>query len=385
MILKDKNIDKVFYISLFLGFLIRYILFNLISIEHIFFITPVNNYKAIQEAISLINQNVSSIYISNITHQPPILVYLLYIQGYHNLLYNILDFFIAILLYNISNKNIYIYLCYYFNPFIIISCISKNTDIFIFISLLLFIINIKTFKSIHVKRYTFWLCFCCYLDITYLPLQFLCLFIYKQHYKSVISYSILWFTIFIYLSYLLTNENWNFLSSCYLYIIQFINLRPNIGLWWYLFNEMFQRFQYFFLIFFHGHVYLYLSLLYPRYARQVPNFTIYIYLYILHIFKAYSNIQLLIFSIILVCLQYQLFIKHITYVKSIIFMSCLSLSLGSVFWYLWIYPQSGNANFVFNQTIIFNFVQCFFVIQILKAVRITFKDLSSSITYKKQL
>ena len=49
------------------------------------------------------------------------------------------------------------------------------------------------------------------------------------------------------LSYLVTGQSWEFLSSMYGVLLLLPDLTPNVGLWWYFFIEMFDSFREFFL------------------------------------------------------------------------------------------------------------------------------------------
>ncbi len=51
----------------------------------------------------------------------------------------------------------------------------------------------------------------------------------------------------LYLSYLVTGNSWEFLSSTYGFQILLPDLTPNVGLWWYFFIEMFDSFRAFFI------------------------------------------------------------------------------------------------------------------------------------------
>lgn len=61
------------------------------------------------------------------------------------------------------------------------------------------------------------------------------------------------------ISYMITNNSWEFLYSTYGVHLLLPDLTPNVGLWWYFFIEMFDSFREFFLCVFQLHLLIYVG------------------------------------------------------------------------------------------------------------------------------
>jgi len=71
----------------------------------------------------------------------------------------------------------------------------------------------------------------------------------------------------LYLSFIYT-ESWTFLHSTYKFILLVPDLRPNVGLFWYFFTEMFEHFRPLFVCAFQINCFLYVAPLALRLRRE---------------------------------------------------------------------------------------------------------------------
>lgn len=92
------------------------------------------------------------------------------------------------------------------------------------------------------------------------------------------------------LSYLITENFWEFMSATYGFHLLVPDLTPNVGLWWYFFIEMFDSFRAFFLGVFWLHLASYVGGFTARLRRQ-PLFIITALLGVFAIFKPYPSIS----------------------------------------------------------------------------------------------
>lgn len=166
-------------------------------------------------------------------------------------------------------------------------------------------------------------------------------------------------------SYLLTGS-WEFLPSTYGVQLTLSDLAPNVGLWWYFFIEMFDSFRSFFLAVFWLHLSSYVGGLTVRIRRQ-PLVVLTLLLGIFAIFKPYPSISDSALFLALVPLYRHIFpLMRYTFVSTavILYATCL----GPAFYHLWIYAGSGNANFFYAITLVWNLGQSLLVCDLMFAV-----------------
>ncbi|RLO06400.1 hypothetical protein DYB28_008049, partial [Aphanomyces astaci] len=69
---------------------------------------------------------------------------------------------------------------------------------------------------------------------------------------------------FVGVSFVYMGRTWDFLRATYVWMHEYPDLTPNIGIFWYFFMELFDRFQSYFLVLLHLHPYLYVLPLFIR-------------------------------------------------------------------------------------------------------------------------
>ncbi|RHY30453.1 hypothetical protein DYB32_004316 [Aphanomyces invadans] len=135
------------------------------------------------------------------------------------------------------------------------------------------------------------------------------------------------------LSYVFMGRSWSFVESTYVWLHRYPDLTPNIGIFWYFFMELFDRFQPYFLFLLHVHPYVYIAPLYIR--------------------LRYDNGPLFIAHPLdhRVARDRWCMNNKFVLATGLVVASVLMPVMG----FLWLYPGSGNANFFYNQTIVFQF------------------------------
>jgi phosphatidylinositol glycan class U len=168
------------------------------------------------------------------------------------------------------------------------------------------------------------------------------------------------------LSYFISGQSWEFLSSTYGIQLTLSDLTPNVGLWWYFFIEMFDSFRSFYLAVFWLHLSSYVGGLTIR-IRTQPLVVLTLLLGIFSIFKPYPSISdaSLFFAMV------PLF-RHVFPLMKYTFITAAAIlyaaSLGPAFYHLWIYAGSGNANFFYAITLVWSLGQSLLVSDLAFAV-----------------
>jgi phosphatidylinositol glycan class U len=168
-------------------------------------------------------------------------------------------------------------------------------------------------------------------------------------------------------------QSWKWLDSTYKVQILASDLSPNIGLWWYFFIQVFDTFRMFFVCLFQFLVIIFvvpISLKF-RYFFVIFNafrndflFTVYIIITILAIFKSYPSLSDTSLSLTLL----SLFPNAINYATSSFIMTNALLYasfLGPLFFNLWIYASSGNANFFYAITLVWAYFHMSFLLEVI--------------------
>ncbi|GLH06978.1 Uncharacterized protein GBIM_12552 [Gryllus bimaculatus] len=160
--------------------------------------------------------------------------------------------------------------------------------------------------------------------------------------------------------------SWTFLHSTYGFILNVPDLRPNIGLFWYFFTEMFEHFRPLFICAFQiNAAFLYLVPLTLR-LHEEPMLLATSLTALTAIFKSYPCLGDVGFYLALLPMWKHLF----NYMQQGFVVSCffiITSVLGPIVWHLWIYSRSANANFYFGVTLAFATAQIFLVTDILFA------------------
>lgn len=166
--------------------------------------------------------------------------------------------------------------------------------------------------------------------------------------------------------------SWSFLESVYATPLTLPDLTPNTGLWWYFFIEMFDPFRSFFLGVFWLHMLSYSVPLCLRFQKQ-PLAAVVIMVGVIAVFEPYASAgDAGVFLSVLCLLSHTFERKSDCVVEAGSRMMMLTLVevnkytypavatliyvffLGPAFHHLWIYAGSGNANFFYAITLVWN-------------------------------
>ncbi|XP_051173018.1 phosphatidylinositol glycan anchor biosynthesis class U protein [Leptopilina boulardi] len=260
---------------------------------------------------------------------------------------------------------------YLLNPFIILNCVGLTTTVFTN-----FLFSLALYSMI--KRSIFFSC----LTISILTLQGLypatlmvpaTIYILRdknenEKFISIMKIIFIFFTILsllFYISYIIVGS-FSFIENTIGFILTVPDLRPNIGLYWYFFTEMFEHFRWLFIASFQINVNLLYVVPLALKLRRDPMLLAFSYLAIAAIFKSYPSIGDVGFYMSLLPLWKHLF-QHM---QQVFIVGCFMLfctAFAPTVWHLWIFSRSANANFYFGVTLAFAIAQIFLLTDILFA------------------
>ncbi|KAF0484063.1 PIG-U-domain-containing protein [Gigaspora margarita] len=373
------------------AFAIRFILFQFSNITEILgnrveIVTPVTSFTRLTEGLYLFDNGVPP-YDGGAFHQAPLFLACFQLLSYlPNILipltYIIADLLIAYLLANITRIKQHLYKdfpridvelyegkpkeidpwivsgLYLFNPLTVASCLSRSTLLFTNLSVVL-----GTYYSLrNNKSYgMFWIAMATYLSFYPLMLVIPSILMLTNNTNlkgkkienevySCAGLYIGWLTGLFILSYLLV-DSWDFMQSTYGVILLLPDLTPNIGLFWYFFIEMFDQFRSFFLVVFQLHAFIFVVPISIKF-RNHPLFVVFLLSGIMAVFKSYPSIGDA--SLYLAFLPiYSEIVKYMRYNYLTTNIFCYCSILSPIFYHLWIYAGSGNANFFYAITLVY--------------------------------
>lgn len=144
------------------------------------------------------------------------------------------------------------------------------------------------------------------------------------------------------------------------------DLKPNIGLFWYFFTEMFEHFRLLFISSFQINALVLYALPLTLRFRSEPLLLATTLITLTTIFKSYPSLGDVAMYLALLPMWRHLF----SYMQQKFIVGCFLLVtsvLGPTFWHLWIYSRSANANFFFGVTLAFASAQIFLITDLLFA------------------
>ncbi|XP_065204794.1 phosphatidylinositol glycan anchor biosynthesis class U protein [Planococcus citri] len=404
--------EKIIYLEYIIAVAIRYWLFesdyNASLANRIEVSTPLNAWKRVIEGVVLFNDGTNP-YIGDMFHESPlVLLFFSWItknfsMQWINVFFICCDMLTSFILYKASKvyllelfqrqkqdkdtyaddvdeallkdedsvvTPLYVLSAYLFNPYCVLNCIAKTTTVlsnlflsFVFYSMLkgnallcCAALALCTLQSL-------------YPVILIVPV---CLYIFKiSKNRSIFNavlpvvYFAVSLIIFLYSCHIIVGD-WSFIDSTFNFILNVPDLRPNIGLFWYFFTEMFEHFRPLFLCSFQiNATILYLSALSIR-LRNEPVLLAATLTALIAIFKSYPSIGDVGFYIALLPMWKHLFqFMQQGFIVTCFFVGC-SMFAPTV-WHLWIYSGSANANFYFGVTLAFATTQIFLVTDLLFA------------------
>ncbi|KAJ2947825.1 hypothetical protein O0L34_g9612 [Tuta absoluta] len=183
--------------------------------------------------------------------------------------------------------------------------------------------------------------------------------------RTLLVFVLCWgFLIFI--SAHIMDGSYQYVYNTYGFILTVPDLKPNIGLFWYFFTEMFEHFRLLFVCAFQiNALVLYVVPLTLRFKNE-PVLLATVLVALTSIFRSYPCIGDVGFYLSLLPVWKHLF--NFMQQKLIVGGAFIMTSaLGPALWHLWIYSNSANANFFFGVTLSFATAQIFLITDLLFA------------------
>lgn len=368
--------DSATILVLVIGALLRFSVFmwipNLSSVLDQFslFATPINSYRSLNEGIYLLSNGLNPYKHGEILHHPPILLKFFEVLKSSQiddnlntiLCYSFLDVLICLQLIKVNkllNKENgftpFKIACFYmFNPFTLLTSFAKSTYL---INNLVVVSIFSCLMKNQLEAAIVLLSFSAYLTYYSWYLLFpICYYIYKSEKKisCVLRANLLFITcisILFAISYKLSNNSFNFIKLCYLTLIQFKKMTPNLGLWWYFFTEIFESFNDFYLSVFNLYSFTFILPIAVRFTT--PNnkmsilFVLWILIGLINFGKPYPVLAdySLFYSTVFLFKPYFTFLKFNPIVSYVALFVVLLQSPS--FYIVWMVLNSGNANFFY--------------------------------------
>ncbi|KAI8987491.1 GPI transamidase subunit PIG-U [Mycotypha africana] len=387
------------------AFIVRLVMFSFPSVvntlmECVELSTPITSFKRLTEGVYLYNHKVAP-YDGGVFHQPPLLLCLFscidYLpSGSIPILYSTLDLIIAYALtcitqlkqqyYDIKNGQLKaeklhrkhispntVAAMYLFNPLTLLSCASKSTQIFSNLAVAMALLSALKYKTgqqiteknsinVYSSLSMFWIAFASYLSVY--PIMLLpALLLIMETSKPVLHFS--GWTVCLFLLSRLFVGTWDFIKATYGIIIFVFDLTPNVGMFWYFFIEIFDQFRSFFMVVFQFHTFIFTAPICIK-MRNQPILAATVLCSITAIFKSYPSASDACFYLALVSVHDELF-KYCRYGFLVCNLFLYASVLAPIFWHLWIYAGSGNANFFYAITLVYNLGQVILLIDVVYA------------------
>ncbi|CAG4965027.1 unnamed protein product [Colias eurytheme] len=183
--------------------------------------------------------------------------------------------------------------------------------------------------------------------------------------RTLLVFVVCWgFLIFI--SAFIMDGSYSYVYNTYGFILNVPDLKPNIGLFWYFFTEMFEHFRLLFVCAFQiNALILYVVPLTLRFKKE-PVLLATVLIALSTIFRSYPCIGDVGFYLALLPMWKHLF----TFMQQKFIAGCafiITSALGPTVWHLWIYSGSANANFFFGVTLSFATAQIFLITDLMFA------------------
>ncbi|XP_059061349.1 phosphatidylinositol glycan anchor biosynthesis class U protein [Achroia grisella] len=370
--------------------------------------TPLNSWKRLIEGVYLYDHNINP-YEGDSFHESPIML----IFFYHLMksapfilpaLFTVLDLLTAYLLYRTSKAFIsmfkdsqerkleevaeesktmllndsqlqeaseYVLSVYLFNPYSVLNCAAMTTTV---IQNLLVATSLwgaasghRILASVFVALATHQ---ALYPVLLIVPIAILVAEVNKgchkcSYIKTLLVFVLCW-GFLIYISAYIMGGSYKYVYDTYGFILTVPDLKPNIGLFWYFFTEMFEHFRLLFVCAFQiNALALYVIPLTLRFKKE-PVLLATVLIALSTIFRSYPCIGDVGFYMALLPMWKHLF----SFMQQKFIVGCafiITSALGPTVWHLWIYSGSANANFFFGVTLSFATAQIFLITDLLFA------------------
>lgn len=321
------------------------------------FSTPVTSYRSLAEGVYLL-QNGLPVYNGGVVHHMPLLVALLSLfhsDKLTSLLYASLDGLVAYQLISMAKcftvkavEPWIVGVLYLVNPLVLLSTISRSSVVFTNLAISTALLSALQ-DNISVAAIA--IAVASYLSFYPLLLLVPMMAVLRSGRLKALVITFLTLAVLLCSSYKVNNDNWDYVRSTYGVLLTFSKIIPNLGLWWYIFIEMFEFFIPFFKAVFNLFVVSFILPFTLRFHKQ-PFYSFILCLGWITLTKSYPTLGdggfflsfIPFFSPLFDYLRYSV-VSTLLFVHSIV--------LSPIFYHLWIDLGSGNSNFFYAISLVY--------------------------------
>lgn len=321
------------------------------------FSTPVTSYRSLAEGVYLL-QNGLPVYNGGVVHHMPLLVALLSLfhsDKLTSLLYASLDGLVAYQLISMAKcftvkavEPWIVGVLYLVNPLMLLSTISRSSVVFTNLAISTALLSALQ-DNISVAAIA--IAVASYLSFYPLLLLVPMMAVLRSGRLKALVITFLTLAVLLCSSYKVNNDNWDYVRSTYGVLLTFSKIIPNLGLWWYIFIEMFEFFIPFFKAVFNLFVVSFILPFTLRFHKQ-PFYSFILCLGWITLTKSYPTLGdggfflsfIPFFSPLFGYLRYSV-VSTLLFVHSIV--------LSPIFYHLWIGLGSGNSNFFYAISLVY--------------------------------
>lgn len=321
------------------------------------FSTPVTSYRSLAEGVYLL-QNGLPVYNGGVVHHTPLLVALLSLfhsDKLTSLLYASLDGLVAYQLISMAKcftvkavEPWIVGVLYLVNPLVLLSTISRSSVVFTNLAISTALLSALQ-DNISVAAIA--IAVASYLSFYPLLLLVPMMAVLRSGRLKALVITFLTLAVLLCSSYKVNNDNWDYVRSTYGVLLTFSKIIPNLGLWWYIFIEMFEFFIPFFKAVFNLFVVSFILPFTLRFHKQ-PFYSFILCLGWITLTKSYPTLGdggfflsfIPFFSPLFGYLRYSV-VSALLFVHSIV--------LSPIFYHLWIDLGSGNSNFFYAISLVY--------------------------------
>lgn len=353
---------------------------------------PVDSWRSLQEALWLAKHNMD-VYDGLMVHHPPLLVALLSALAalpcalvLFTVLFAVVDVGTAVKLVRLNEwynahqlrragRTLVPVLAavvaafYLFNPLVVLTSWAHSTALFTYF--LLVELLVQALVDRNMFRGAIALGVAAYLSLwpLYLVVPYLALCYAVAPHRDWTTQIVKGFCIFFFavgtlllVSFALT-ALFDFLVLCYWSVLVLQKKAPNLGLWWYLFTEMFEFFTPLYQGIFNLYNFIFVVPLTLRFFEHAADkstgdsFLAFVLCYVwVSFLKAYPIIGDLGFAIAFAPLFRNTVVPHAKFLFITALALVLCLLLSPIFYYCWIVLGNGNSNFFYSMSLIWGAV-----------------------------
>jgi len=149
----------------------------------------------------------------------------------------------------------------------------------------------------------------------------------------------------------------HFIQASFISVLTVQDFTPNVGIWWYIFIEVFDRYRALFLVAFHGHILFYPLPLHLRLAQQGPSgawVACVAATGIIMLYKPYPTASDFGLVLSMMLVHPDLISEAKTMFAFLLSGLTFGLSMFPSMAAVWLTRNAGNANFLYNMTLVVN-------------------------------